>query len=333
MPTNPVDWAALATQTGQQALGGIMGLMMGNYERKKQLEQQQKLQQLQITGQKEMTDYQRQSQLQMWKDTNYPAQVQMLKEAGLNPGLLYGMSGGGGTTAASTPGNVTGGQASGVMTNPAQIAATTAQLGLMRAQKENIEADTANKQAQTTKTTGIDTQEAQTRIQSLIQGISNQKAQERLTQIEGNIRQIDELIKSTTKDDQIDQIQWLTLKSIEELTQAQQDTFIKRATANDIVDEIKARAIGAVWQNALMQSNIAANYAEIQKWATELIQGWEKLDQGQQQIKINDYEAKLKEKYPNLWTVGGKMLNGAIEAMTTIIKKAQGKEHKGPYTQ
>lgn len=147
MPTNPVDWASLATQTGQQALGGIMGLMMGNYERKKQLEQQQKLQQLQITGQKEMTDYQRQSQMQMWKDTNYPAQVQMLKQAGLNPALLYGMSGGGGTTAASTPGNVTGGQASGVMTNPAQMAATSAQLGLMRAQTRDLNASAATKEA------------------------------------------------------------------------------------------------------------------------------------------------------------------------------------------
>ena len=34
----------------------------------------------------------------MWKDTNYSAQMEELKKAGLNPGLLYGMSGGGATT-------------------------------------------------------------------------------------------------------------------------------------------------------------------------------------------------------------------------------------------
>lgn len=147
MPTNPVDWASLATQTGQQALGGVMGIIMGNHERKKQLEQQQKLQQLQITGQKEMTDYQRMSQLQMWKDTNYKAQVEQMKMAGINPALLYGMSGGGGATAASTPANVTGGQATGVITNPAQMAATTAQLGLMRAQTRDLNASAATKEA------------------------------------------------------------------------------------------------------------------------------------------------------------------------------------------
>ena len=44
-------------------------------------------------------------QYDMWKKTNYPAQMKMLKEAGLNAGLLYGQGGGGGTT--------TGGQGGG----------------------------------------------------------------------------------------------------------------------------------------------------------------------------------------------------------------------------
>lgn len=316
MPKELLDFGL---QLGQQVAGTGLGLLLQKGQDKRQIRQQQQLTDMQLAAMKDMGKFNLDRQMELWEKTNYPAQMEMLKQAGLNPGLLYGMGGAGGGTTAATAGSAGGGTAAGHSGEAIAMGQTAAQLGLMRAQKENIEASTQKLKAETTKTAGVDTQEAETRITDLLQGIENKK-------IEANIRKIDEIIKSTTKEDQIDQIQWLALKSIEELTQAQQDTFIKRATANDIVDEIKARAIGAVWQNALTQSNIAANYAEIQKWATELAQGWEKLDQNQQQIKINDYEAKLKEKYPGLWNVGGKFLNGATEAMVTILRKLAGKE-------
>ena len=41
---------------------------------------------------------QRKIQMQMWKDTNYAAQVEELKKAGLSIGLMYGKGGAGGTT-------------------------------------------------------------------------------------------------------------------------------------------------------------------------------------------------------------------------------------------
>lgn len=89
--------------------------------------------------------------LDMWKQTNYPAQVDMLKRAGLNPGLMYGMSGGGGATATPTGGNAQNTASRGMDIQGA------AQLALLKAQTENIEADTAQKQATTTKTAGVDT--------------------------------------------------------------------------------------------------------------------------------------------------------------------------------
>ena len=78
------------------AIGGVLGMAFQGANDRRQIRQQQKLQDMQIAGNKQLTDYNYAKQLQMWKDTNYSAQVEQLKKAGLNPGLLYGMSGGGG---------------------------------------------------------------------------------------------------------------------------------------------------------------------------------------------------------------------------------------------
>ena len=51
-------------------------------------------------------------QMEMWENTNYPAQVEQIKKAGLNPAMLYGQSGGGATVTGSGGASVGGGSAS-----------------------------------------------------------------------------------------------------------------------------------------------------------------------------------------------------------------------------
>lgn len=107
----------------------------------------------------------------MWNYTNYENQVAHMKAAGLNPALLYGNGGGGGATAAGgtampgqgTPGSAPGG--AGPQAIKSQIIEGTGmgiQLGLMNAQKRNLEADAAKKEADAAKTAGIDTELAKT---------------------------------------------------------------------------------------------------------------------------------------------------------------------------
>jgi hypothetical protein len=107
----------------------------------------------------------------MWNYTNYENQVAHMKAAGLNPALLYGNGGGGGATAAGgtampgqgTPGSAPGG--AGPQTIKSQIiegAGMGIQLGLMNAQKRNLEADAAKKEADAAKTAGVDTELAKT---------------------------------------------------------------------------------------------------------------------------------------------------------------------------
>ena len=103
---------------GAGLLGAGMGLALENHEDQRQIAQQQKLQDMQISGNIQMQDYNYQKQMEMWNNTNYPAQVQQLGKAGLNPALLYGKGGGGGATTGSGAGmGVTGGQAQRGKTN------------------------------------------------------------------------------------------------------------------------------------------------------------------------------------------------------------------------
>lgn len=174
----------LGLQMAQQATGGIIGLALGDINDKRQLRQQEKLQALQIAGQKDVTNYNYAKQLQMWKDTNYKAQVEQLKMAGLNPGLLYGMSGGGGqTTGSGSGGNVTGGNAPAGGREVQDIMGLGIQYRLLEAQRKNIEADTANKEADTANKPKVGANiDASTG--SLLQGIENAKAQESLTNVQ-----------------------------------------------------------------------------------------------------------------------------------------------------
>jgi len=144
------DIGTLGMQAASGVIGAGMGIALGNYNDKRQVKQQQRLQDIQIQGQRQMMDYSMQKQLQMWKATSYPAQLEMMKQAGINPALMYGMSGGGGTTTGSPSGNVSGGTAN---QNPGEIQQSLGmamQLQLLKAQKDNIEADTKLKETDAT---------------------------------------------------------------------------------------------------------------------------------------------------------------------------------------
>ena len=84
-------------------IDGIIGLFAGPL-------QDQVIGNQQADRQKNLMDYQFRNQLDMWERTNYPAQVAMMKKAGLNPALMYGQAGAGGQLGAGLP---AGGQGTG----------------------------------------------------------------------------------------------------------------------------------------------------------------------------------------------------------------------------
>ena len=149
---------SLGQQVGDAGAQGIVGMgmnmldemLMGNRRRKKQLEQQQKLTDMQVGANKELMDLGYQQQLDMWHNTNYSAQMKELEKAGLNPAMIYGMGGAGGETGAGAVGSAGAGQSDSEATQKMadmQMTGMGLQMQKQRAEIRAIEADARKKEA------------------------------------------------------------------------------------------------------------------------------------------------------------------------------------------
>ncbi len=118
--------------------GGLLGMIGQGRRAEKQHNRQKELMGIQLKNQQELNEQGQKLQMKTWNDTGYGAQMDMMKEAGLNPGLMYGMSGGGGQTTGSQGG---GSAQSGNSHAPMDIGASV-QAGLMMAQAKKLNAET-----------------------------------------------------------------------------------------------------------------------------------------------------------------------------------------------
>lgn len=105
-------------------LGGVLGL--GKSAEKRQWEYEQKRMEQQFRYNKAMADYNHMLGLQMYEATGYKSQVRQMREAGLNPALMYGSAG--------TTGQATQGTGAGVQQGSTQ--AIMMGLNMVRMQKD-----------------------------------------------------------------------------------------------------------------------------------------------------------------------------------------------------
>lgn len=132
---------------GASLIGDAIGMIGQKKRENRALKNQTKLMGIQKKNQMELNEQGYDLQKRMWDETNYQAQMNNIKGAGLNAGLIYGMKGGGGvTTGSQGGGSAQGGNAPSPQ--PMEIGnkmQAVAQLALLNAQRKNIEADTFNK--------------------------------------------------------------------------------------------------------------------------------------------------------------------------------------------
>ena len=123
---------------GPAGLGMLQGAfnMLGAGQ---QHRRQKELMDIQFGNQQQLNRQGHQLQMDMWNKTNYGAQIEHMKKAGLNPALMYGMSGGGGTTAGSQGGG-SASSGSAVQMHPMDMA----NLSLVQAQKDKLKAEENN---------------------------------------------------------------------------------------------------------------------------------------------------------------------------------------------
>lgn len=321
----------LLQNTAGSAVQAGMGLLLQGAADRRQLKQQQKLQAMQIAGQKEMTDYNYGKQLQMWKDTNYSAQKEQLEMAGLNPGLMYGMGGGGGQSMGSGSGASVSGASAPVGGGEIGMAM---QLGMMNAQKAVLEADAKLKNAQADKTSGVDTKLAETQTMNLAQGIENAKAQEELTQVQTQLQKVSLEIANATVEESIQRITAETGQALSRVTMLETQNMIDKATANDKISTIRAEMLGAFLKNAMTKAQTAnteqdtknkvigarKTEAEISDIIRQGVQRWKALDIQSQNADSNSKNASTNEWVNDMQKSTGIPMEILREAVDGVLK-------------
>lgn len=264
---------------GGQIAGAGMGMLLGGANDKRQLSQQQKLNNQQVKANAQMTEIQRKSQMQMWHDTNYSAQMKELEKAGLNPALLYGMSGGGGTTAGAGGASVNapnapsgGGEAMGLMTQ--------ANMALITAQVEKIKAETKNIQSETPTNGNLGDAE-----------IGAKEAGARLANVNADIAEIQKRVNESTEQDMVNMVRRTVAKIDEEGIKLRQENRITGENLDALIKGKAAEALQPALQNALIKSNIGVNDAEISKWSAEIAGMWKNLSIQEQNMFVNKINA------------------------------------------
>jgi len=98
----------IATSIGSQ-IGGMAG---GHQNERRNYRNERNLANQQYGNQRMLNRQGHDLQMDMWNKTNYGAQVDHMKDAGLNPALMYGSAGQGGQTGSQTGGSASKGSSS-----------------------------------------------------------------------------------------------------------------------------------------------------------------------------------------------------------------------------
>jgi hypothetical protein len=213
---------------------------------------------------KEMAGINQQHNKDMFDYTGYQAQVAQMKAAGLNPALMYGSAGAGGSTqggagmagSASAGSGSIGGTPSAPDTGIISGVGMGLQLGLMDAQKRNIDADTAKKEADAKKTAGADTMytEALTKLANAAIDYRNMS----IEKVAAEIKTIGDM----------------SVKLMQEARKLASEADYNEQTLKDRVTKASSEAIGSILDNMQKSMNIELTEAQTKAIAENIAIAW-----------------------------------------------------------
>lgn len=300
---------------GSGLIGGALGMIGGSiqYRRQKKLMAQQYEYALGMAQQnqeyakemaginqgyaKEMAGINQQHNKDMFDYTGYQAQVAQMKAAGLNPALMYGSAGGGGSTqgGAGMAGGAGAGSGSVGGTPSAPDTGITAgigmglQLGLLDAQKKNIEADTDKKRAEAGK--------EEATIDNLIALTQNEKAKRGLIYSQTRLNDALEELNRT----KVDEVGW-NIKNIEksidkmeaEINRTNLDNDLKSRTIENQVKLVAEELKNKMADTLVKYSQNKVNNAEATAIADRIEQAWMGLgiQRGQYELDRSKFEVE-----------------------------------------
>ena len=280
---------------GGMALGMASGVMQANI----QDHYNQNNTDRQVRAQKEMTDYNQASAMDMWNMTNYEAQRKHMENAGLNVGLMYGGHASGGTSSTiGSPSGSVGAQQTTVDTTKGmgmllQSEAIKSQIDLNKATEGKAIAETKEVEARTpTYEKGIQKTDAEIQEIATKLGVNVEMAKKIIAETEKTKTEIPNVIADTkVKEAEVPKIQ-ADVKNIN------LDTNLKRAEINKITADI--------WKiHELTPSEKAKIDGEITKMVKEVeLKGNE--------VDINKYKAELEGLRPGIFTLISEQFNQAL---------------------
>lgn len=243
----------------------------------------------------------------------YQAKVKQMKEAGLNIGMMYGGSGASGQ---SVPHGAQGagvglpgvGGASG---NPFTGNLDVVGLGLMKAQKEKIEAETKEIQGNTPKAQA-EIDKLNNEARKIAEEIENEKIKQVIGNLEANYAEMRNAITENTIEDQVEQLRWSARKTYEEWRSVDINNTINDAGKETLIRQFDANYNLTLAQMAESQTRSKLNTEEALKVieTTRLI-----LSQiATEKIKQSDYGKQ--------WQFKGKELQIAEERIKAELEKA-----------
>ena len=203
----------------------------------------------------------------MWKDTSYGAQKEQMEKAGLNPGLMYGMGGGGGQSNSITQGSLSGTSAGTAQSSNIGMGL---QMELLKAQKENIEASTEKTKVETTKAAGVDTEKATAET-------SNIKAQESLTHVQRELEQVKASVARQTIKDSMQIIENTAKEGVQQIKLMETENKLNAAQVQDKINLLKNEVAKTAIETALKKAQIENTNQDTKNKIQEILESQERM--------------------------------------------------------
>ena len=274
--------------------------------------QAQNNQQQQVQDQKELMELGNNLAYQNWLRTNYSAQVEQMKKAGLNVGMMYGKGGGAGGTLQGSSGS-----ASKADTIPMDISNAISQNRAIESQIKVNEAQADKLKAEADKTRGVDTDKVTTEIASLTQGINNQIAEEELTKVMKDVNIIG------------------MEEAKERIRALGYENKINSSVINEKIKIVQNEAVKGVLENALLKTQnenvkqmTAESKARINKMTEDIAQGWGNLAVAEKQARLKEFESNLKAEYPTIGESAGRLVNELQLGLETLFGVREKRYHR-----
>jgi hypothetical protein len=188
-------------------------------------------------------------QMDMWNKTNYGAQVEHMKNAGLNPALMYKGAGAGGTTGSQGGGSASMGSSQQGKVMDLQNALIGKQAALLDSQKNKTDAETRNILG--------DTDESKGRIAKLIaERLGLEASKVKTIQETTNLKTLDEWNKVKKGLDELKESKKVTGSQLVDLL-----TSVGLDPVNNEEDMIKVQGLMAL----IVGSSVAEKFIRILK--------------------------------------------------------------------